>query len=160
MKSEGIVGDLTSNILGAIMIIHSNVLWGNLWHTFTFLQVSFTDRNTFFCPLMTVWCVWIGTHRLAGCRGAWYCRAYQGVSPIVYLSPFLSLSLSLSSSTICAPAKVETRLSHERVMQNQWSLHCIAPDVHCVFSFIGLRLNSHMNVQRAKFWIEINVSSF
>lgn len=36
-----------------------------------------------------------GVSRLAGCHGAWYSRAYQGVSPIAYLSPFLSLSLSL-----------------------------------------------------------------
>lgn len=36
---------------------------------------------------------------------------------------FLSLSLSLLP-TICAPAKEETRLSHGRVMQNQWALRC------------------------------------
>lgn len=61
-------------------------------------------------------------------------RAYLGVnilSPIVCLSPFFPLLYPLPTltptptpppSAICTPAKAETRLSHERVMHNQWTL--------------------------------------
>lgn len=68
-----------------------------------------------------------------------WCPVQSGLFRGKYLlsrcRPLVPIFFSSSPSAICAPAKAETRLSHERVMQNQWPLHLMPPYVLLSFIF-------------------------